>query len=215
MNLNAGGKLFYLYNTEVRNGVIDVIDGGWLETGNAGVTATNATIKCRAAMRANGAVEVRDYVAYRETSKHNEGTAAFKVYGTFTPVTDIFYGCQLQDGSTVDLSGRETAWHTTTAADSCAKGSTTVTFADDATITVNLDGRKDLFDLARSKNPFVATWSADPANLEGLKFVTDAKSRKLGLKVVPGTMMVPDGEGQVEKKGLVLVYFGGSVIVIR
>ena len=215
VNLNAGGKLFYLYNTEVRNGVLDVIDGGWLETGNAGVTATNATIKCRAAMRANGAVEVRDYTAYRETSKHNEGTAAFKVYGTFTPVTDIFYGCQLQDGSTVDLSGRETAWHTTTAADSSAKGSTTVTFADDATITVNLDGRKDLFDLARSKNPFVATWSADPANLEGLKFVTDAKSRKLGLKVVPGTMMVPDGEGQVEKKGLVLVYFGGSVIVIR
>ena len=215
VNLNAGGKLFYLYNTEVRNGVLDVIDGGWLETGNAGVTATNATIKCRAAMRANGAVEVRDYVAYRETSKHNEGTAAFKVYGTFTPVTDIFYGCQLQDGSTVDLSGRETAWHTTTAADSSAKGSTTVTFADDATITVNLDGRKELFDLARSKNPFVATWSADPANLEGLKFVTDAKSRKLGLKVVPGTMMVPDGEGQVEKKGLVLVYFGGSVIVIR
>ncbi|MBR6733016.1 MAG: hypothetical protein IKL96_01315, partial [Kiritimatiellae bacterium] len=215
VNLNAGGKLFYLYNTEVRNGVLDVTDGGWLEIGNAGVTATTATIKCRAAMRANGAVEVRDYTAYRETSKHNEGTAAFKVYGTFTPVTDTFYGCQMQDGSTVDLSGRETAWHTTTAADSSAKGSTTVTFADNATITVNLYGREGLFALARSADPFVATWSADPANLEGLKFVVDAKSRKLGLKVVPDTLMVPGGEEQVEKKGLKLVYVGGSVFLLR
>ena len=215
VNLNAGGKLFYLYNTEVRDGVLDVIDGGWLETGNAGVTATNATIKCRAAMRANGAVNVRDYMAYRASSKHNEGTAAFKVYGTFTPATDIFYGCQMQNGSTVDLSGRTTVWNTTTAADSTAKGSTTVTFADNATITVNLYGREGLFALARSADPFVATWSADPANLEVLKFVVDAKSRKLGLKVVPDTLMVPGDEGQVEKKGLKLVYVGGSVFILR
>jgi hypothetical protein len=215
VNLNSGGKLFYLYNTEVRNGVLDVTDGGWLETGNAGVTATDATIKCRAAMRANGAVDVRDYVAYRETSKSNEGTAAFKVYGTFTPMTDIFYGCQMQDGSTVDISGRETAWHTTTAADSSAKGSTTVTFADNATITVNIYGREGLFALTRATNPFVVTWDEEPANLAGLKFVTDAKSRKMGLRLVPDTKMVPAEEGQVEKKGLRLVYLGGSVFLLR
>ncbi|MBQ8114361.1 MAG: hypothetical protein IJ146_14260 [Kiritimatiellae bacterium] len=215
VNLNAGGKLFYLYNTEVRNGVLDVIDGGWLETGNAGVTATNATIKCRAAMRANGAVDVRDYVAYRASSKHNEGTAAFKVYGTFTPATDIFYGCQMQNGSTVDLSGRTTAWHTTTAADGAAKGSTTVTFADNATITVNLYGREGLFALARSADPFVVTWNQEPENLATLKFVPDAKSKKMGFKLVPDTKMVPGEEGQVEKKGLRLVYLGGSVLFIR
>ena len=215
VNLNAGGKLFYLYNTEVRNGVLDVIDGGWLETGNAGVTATNATIKCRAAMRANGAVEVRDYTACRETSKHNEGTAAFKVYGTFTPATDIFYGCQMQNGSTVDLSGRTTAWHTTTAADGAAKGSTTVTFADNATITVNIYGREGLFALARSADPFVVTWNQEPENLATLKFVPDAKSKKMGFKLVPDTKMVPGEEGQVEKKGLRLVYLGGSVLFIR
>ena len=215
VNLNAGGKLFYLYNTEVRNGVLDVTDGGWLETGSAGVTATDATIKCRAAMRANGAVDVRDYVAYRESSKHNEGTAAFNVRGTFTPVTDTFYGCQMQDGSTVDLSGRETAWHTTTALDDSAKGSTTVTFADNATITVNLYGREGLFALTRSTNPFVVTWDEEPANLAGLKFVPDAKSRKMGLRLVPDTKMVPAEEGQVEKKGLRLMYLGGSVFLLR
>ena len=215
VNLNAGGKFFYLYNTEVRNGVLDVIDGGWLETGNAGVIATNATIKCRAAMRANGAVDVRDYVAYRASSKHNEGTAAFKVYGTFTPVTDTFYGCQMQNGSTVDLSGRTTAWHTTTAADGAAKGSTTVTFADNATITVNLYGREGLFALARSADPFVVTWNQEPENLATLKFVPDAKSKKMGFKLVPDTKMVPGEEGQVEKKGLRLVYLGGSVLFIR
>ena len=179
------------------------------------MTATTATIKCKAAMRANGAVEVRDYTAYRETSKHNEGAEAFKVYGTFTPVTDTFYGCQMQDGSTVDLSGRETAWHTTTAADSSAKGSTTVTFADNATITVDLHGRTELFALTRSTNPFVVTWDEEPANLAGLKFVTDAKSRKMGLRLVPDTKRVPAEEGQVEKKGLRLVYLGGSVFLLR
>ena len=215
VNLNSGGKNFYLYNTEVRNGVLDIADGGWFETGNAGVIATDATIKCRAAVRANGAVDVRDYVAYRETSKHNEGTAAFKVRGTFTPVTDTFYGCQMQDGSTVDLSGRETAWHTTTAPDDSAKGSTTVTFADDATITVNLYGREGLFALSRAENPFVVTWNQEPENLATLKFVPDAKSKKMGFKLVPDTKMVPSEEGQVEKKGLRLVYLGGSVFFIR
>ena len=159
--------------------------------------------------------DLADSMAYRASSKHNEGTAAFKVYGMFTPATDIFYGCQMQNGSTVDLSGRTTVWNTTTAADSTAKGSTTVTFADNATITVNLYGREGLFALARSADPFVATWSADPANLEVLKFVVDAKSRKLGLKVVPDTLMVPGDEGQVEKTGLKLVYVGGSVFILR
>ena len=216
VNLNAGGKLFYLYNTLVKNGVLDVIDGGWLETGNAGVTATDATIRCAAAVRANGAVDVFDYTAYRASSVHNAGTAAFKVFGTFTPVTDIFYGCQMQDGSTIDLSGREGAWNTTMPlADGSKDSSRTVTFADDATVTVNLYGRADLYRLIRSDNPFVVIWDEEPANLAGLKFVTDAKSKKMGLRLVPDTKMVPGDEGQVEKKGLRLVYMGGSALFFR
>ena len=166
-------------------------------------------------MRVNGAVEIRDYTAYRESSKHNDGTAAFKVYGAFTPATDVFYGCQMQDGSTIDLSGRTGAWHTTMSIDDNAKGSTTVTFADDATITVKLYGRSDLYRLIRSDNPFVVTWNEEPANLEGLKFVTDAKSKKMGLRLVPDTKMVPGAEGQVVQKGLRLVYLGGSALFFR
>ncbi len=184
VNLNSGGKLFYLYNTEVRNGVLDVIDGGWLETGNAGVIATDATIKCRAAMRANGAVDVRDYVAYRETSKHNEGTAAFKVRGTFTPVTDIFYGCQMQDGSTVDLSARTTVWNTTTAPDSSATGSNTVTFADGATVTIEFTaGRAALKQLLELDNRYVAKWTTETAPASTVKFVPSATLRSLGYRV--------------------------------
>ncbi len=184
VNLNSGGKLFYLYNTEVRNGVLDVIDGGWLETGNAGVIATDATIKCRAAMRANGAVDVRDYVAYRETSKHNEGTAAFKVYGTFTPVTDIFYGCQMQNGSTVDLSARTTVWNTTMAPDDSAKGSTTVTFADGATVTIEFTaGRAALRQLLELDNRYVAKWTTETAPASTVKFVPSATLRSLGYRV--------------------------------
>lgn len=184
VNLNSGGKLFYLYNTEVRNGVLDVIDGGWLETGNAGVIATDATIKCRAAVRANGAVDVRDYVAYRTSSKHNEGTAAFKVYGTFTPMSDIFYGCQMQNGSTVDLSARTTVWNTTTAAASEAKGSTTVTFADGATVTIEFTaGRAALRQLLELDNRYVAKWTTETAPASTVKFVPSATLRSLGYRV--------------------------------
>ena len=215
LDLEKTGGNFYLYNALVKNGVLNVVEGGWLETGNAGVTATDAKIMSSAAMRVNGAVEIRDYTAYRESSKHNEGTAAFKVYGAFTPATDVFYGCQMQDGSTIDLSGRTGAWHTTMSIDDNAKGSTTVTFADDATITVKLYGRSDLYRLIRSDNPFVVTWNEEPANIAGLKFVTDAKSKKMGLRLVPDTKMVPGAEGQVEKKGLRLVYLGGSALFFR
>ena len=81
---------------------------------------------------------------------------------------------------------------------------------------MNLYGRADLFALTRSANPFVVTWDEEPANLAGLKFVTDAKSKKMGLRLVPDTKMVPGEEGQqVEKKGLRLVYLGGSALFFR
>jgi hypothetical protein len=215
VDLNTDGKLFFLYNTEVKNGVLDVISGGWLETGKDGVVATSATIRCAAAMRASSSVSVGNYTAYRASSRHNDGSAVFKVYDTFTPMTDVFYGCQMQDGSTIDLSGRENAWHTTTASDGNAKGSTTVTFADEAAITVNLHGREGLFALARSPNPFVVTWNEVPANFAGLKFEPDARSRKAGFKLVADAKMVPGDEGEVEAKGLRLVYLGGSVLFFR
>ena len=215
LDLEKTGGNFYLYNALVKNGVLNVVEGGWLETGNAGVTATDAKIMSSAAMCVNGAVEIRDYTAYRESSKHNDGTAAFKVYGAFTPATDVFYGCQMQDGSTIDLSGRTGAWHTTMSIDDNAKGSTTVTFADDATITVKLYGRSDLYRLIRSDNPFVVTWNEEPANIAGLKFVTDDKSRKMGLRLVPDTKMVPGDDGPVAQKGLRLVYLGGSALFFR
>ena len=122
---------------------------------------------------------------------------------------------------TLDLAGRSGAWHTTmpvadSTEDKTKNSSRTVTFADDAEVTVNLYGRADLFALTRSANPFVVTWDEEPANLAGLKFVTDAKSKKMGLRLVPDTKMVPGEEGQqVEKKGLRLVYLGGSVFLLR
>ena len=197
VNLNSGGKLFYLYNTEVRNGVLDIIDGGWLETGSSGVTATDATIKCRAAVRANGAVDVRDYVAYRTSSKHNEGTAAFKVYGTFTPMSDIFYGCQMQNGSTVDLSARTTVWNTTTSAASEAKGNTTVTFADNAEITIDFTaGRPALKEILDANNKYIVKWTSETAPSGTVTFKPSAALRGLGYRVVvesDGLKLEPNG----------------------
>ncbi|MBQ9429961.1 MAG: autotransporter-associated beta strand repeat-containing protein [Kiritimatiellae bacterium] len=195
--LNSGGKLFYLYNTEVRNGILDVMDGGWLEIGNAGVIATDASFRVAAAMRVNAPVDLRDYTAYRASSNHNEGTGVLKVFGTFTPMTDYFYGCEMQNGSVVNLSGNIGSWDSTS---TVANGSKTVTFAEGATITVDLRGRADLIELSKAEKPYVITWTTAPTNVS---FVADEANDVAGYRLI------------VEEEGLKLLYTGATLFIIH
>ncbi len=90
-----------------------------------------------------------------------------------------------------------------------------MTFADDATITLNLDGRTDQFDIARSDLPFIVTWDAEPENLSTLKFLTDSASKKAGFKIVPASVMVTEGEATTTTYGIKITYVGGSVLILR
>ncbi len=207
-------KRFWLYNTEARNGTICLKSGGCLGVGNNGLAATDGvTLDAQgAALEINGAVDVQNYIA-RYNADEGTGTAAFKVYGTFTPATDYYYGCQLQNGATLDLSLQTGTFNTTSAV---TKGATrVVTFADDATITLNLDGRTDLFDIARSDLPFVVTWDAEPENLSTLKFLTDSASKKAGFRIAPASETVTEGDASTTTYGIKIVYVGGSVLILR
>ena len=99
-------------------------------------------------------------------------------------MTDIFYGCQMQDKSTIDLSARTTVWNTTMASDGSANGSTTVTFADGATVYIDFTaGRPALKQLLELDNRYVAKWTTETAPANTVKFVPSATLRSLGYRV--------------------------------
>jgi hypothetical protein len=98
------------------------------------------------------------------------GTRPVNVFGRFAPA-ERWHECVMQDGSTLDLSG-----HTDTWMNACTfeKSNVTrhVTFADNATITIDLHGRS--FGNAMK----IVGWDEPPANLSTLTFQLDDESAK-------------------------------------
>ena len=131
--------------------------------------------------------DVRNYTA-RWGLDYNAGTAALNVHGVFTPLTDYFYGCTMQDGSTIDLSGRSEAWSTRSL---FTQGSRDVSFANDATVTIDIGSRK----IARGD--YIVKWPQPPQNLETLKF------------------KLKNGKGAVRASNEGLFYLSGFVILFK
>ena len=137
LSVDTLGKTLYFRDSVVlTNGVFWLKgDGCWHV--NAAVQARGVNLRAESALWLGAKVDVDDYYAAC-TFDSNNGTAAMNVYGRFTPATDYFYGCTLQDGATLDLNGRNGAWSTTSAFTS---GANNVTFASGATITVDAHAR--------------------------------------------------------------------------
>ena len=125
---------------------------------------------------------------------------AAEVYGTFRPNTDFFHGCELQDGATIDLSGRNGTFSTKGQNVGTNDVQTTATFAPNASITVNLAGREDLRALATSAAPYVISWATQPENVT---FELDAQTKDNKFILQPDTT------------GLKLIQIGGTIISIR
>ena len=123
------------------------------------------------------------------------------VYGMFTPNTDNFHGCELQNGATLDLRSREGVFATKGAYAGTKETQHTVTFANGANVTVALDGRPDIFQIACSDNPYIVTW-AEGQTVDA-DFAVDSATRRRGFKVY------------ADEKGLKLVLIGGTVLFIR
>ncbi len=174
----AAGKALHLRSSRITNGVFAVSGEGTL--GNA-VTATdmsNATLELGCAINMGQPLTVKNYTSlYNGNSAYNYNSAKMSVTGTFKPVTDKFYGCQMQDGSTIDLNARTGAWDTTSAFTS---GSKTVSFAGGATVTIDLSQRADRKAIAVSDNQYVVTWAASAKPADSVTFVPDEDTASYG-----------------------------------
>lgn len=166
---NGGKRKFAIFKRNVDARTVDVID-------EAGCISPLTTFS------------VRSYISKASTGTDFwNGTARMYVYGTFTPVTDYFYGCTMMDGSTIDLSGRSGTLSLTSAAN-C--GRRTVDFADNATIYVKLGDRRGF----SSRTP-VISWTTRPSNLDGLTFKRAEGNVKMikkddGVYIQPGLIMI-------------------------
>ena len=153
-----------LYNTEIRNGTVDIRSGGWLIVYGSRNMATNVDFRVNGALRMNAPLSVRGYEAIYQRN-YNDGSAELSVYGTFKPSAhDYFYGCTLQDGALIDLSLRTNALPVVSAFTS---GRKVLGFADNATIGIRLGGRR-----VDSETPIIS-WADDtmPANIGSITFV--------------------------------------------
>ena len=134
--LTAGKQLYFHNAGTITNGTF------WLKDNtdwriNAAVSARGATLRAEGTLWIGATLDVDNYYAACTTNVNN-GTGAMNVYGRFTPATDYFYGCTLQDGAILDLNGRNGAWSTTSA---FTNGLNLVSFADGATITIDAHAR--------------------------------------------------------------------------
>jgi autotransporter-associated beta strand protein len=210
----ASSKYFYLYNSEVKNGLLHIISGGYLKVDKADCRAQTASFRICCALNLVKSIFVRDYIA-DYVADYNEGNGVIYVYGRFVPseTHNFFRGCVLQDGSTIDFGARTNAYSSTS---SFSKGAKTLGYASGATVTVDLSKRTDDLRLvAQSDNPFVLLWTTEPA--ADVKFKIDAKTKSKGFAVRRTTIVTPadDTTPAVTRSGLALVYVGGMAVIIR
>ena len=166
----AGAKTLRFDNCAPQGpGKIKIISGGYLQTLTSACNATNVDFIVGSALNLGTALSVHDYESVYDWNA-NSGTAALNVYGAFKPSAhDYFYGCTMQDGSTIDLSSRTNALPRVSA---FTGGDHTLKFATNATVKVKLGGRK-----VSRKTPIVS-WATAPENLAGLKFVCGDEERR-------------------------------------
>ena len=174
----ASGKTFFFRGTAT-DGTLRTTGAGTLQVATEAGSQT-MDLDAATALDVAAALTVRDYIArYEGTS--NAGSAAMNVYGTFTPVTDNFYGCTMLNGSTLDLTSKTDVWSTKGAFTS---GLNTVTFAENAVVNVALSADRELlFDengLAQ-----VVAWEEEPQSTT-FKLVGPALQNRRSLLRKPG-----------------------------
>lgn len=186
----AANKYLRFYDTAILDGTFDITSGGFFVAGgNVGIVATNNVdfLACCALVVAMP-IKVANYTAnWISTTANANSTRPIDVYGTFTPATTHFHGVEMQDGSTIDLTGWSGEWPL---ASDLKAGVKDVLFASGATVKIDISGRTDMKALAKSASPYLLTWSAVPSNVtfamaDGSTYVDGVRLRydETGLKV--------------------------------
>ena len=177
-----------------------VVDEGTIDyycrlyvTGEGTLTASNATVIAHAMHQFGGPTTLGTYIE-KSTAAFNGGVAnSAEILGSFRPDTDFFYGFKLNDGVTIDLTTRSTPLPLTS---ECPINNT-LTFADGATITLDVTGSP----LRRCGK--IVSWEVGsaPSNINTLKFRVE-----VGRPSSPYRVRVKDD-------GIYLVSNGTMVIV--
>ena len=179
------GVAFFVDFTSATAGTIYLPNGaGWLETGDNDVDARSVTFRVACFLGPTHTLDVGNYEALC-TGAYNGYSGAMNVHGVFTP-TEKFRGCVMQNGSTIDLSGKNDVWNVQSAfvrdtSSWPSQGPNVVTFADGAMVGVRLGNRK----ITGRAGLKVIDWTDNtPSNLSGLRFVCadDGRNYRLSKK---------------------------------
>lgn len=176
--------------------IVNANNGNTYLTSGADVLATNVDFVVASKISQSGTLSVHDYEQTGENSNNRYGgvSRGLYVYGTFTPSSDYFYGCQMMDGATIDLSAKGGAWNIISSITSSNSGWRWVRFADNATVYVKVGDR------AIDKHATLVEWNATtkPSNLVSLRFVfadgpyagLELYKRSSGLVPFPSGMII-------------------------
>ncbi len=197
LNITEYGNLSV--RSAITNGTLKVVENnGWFIF-HSEFDMRSTVFDCQGALWLNANVQLGEYI-HRKDTPYMLGDATLSVHKRFCPIAQTyFFGCTMQDGSTLDLSQRETPFTT-----SCINHQSkvhSVAFAGSARITVNLSGRTDLMAIAKSESPYVAKWGLEQP--EDVTFVLDQDTAALTFAIAS------------DEIGLRLIYSGGTVIILR
>ena len=167
----TGGKYFYLNNTTISNGTLDVTSGGYLYTFRKPSYVQNANINLNCALRLEQELSVSNIVV-KYNGDWDIGTTNLNVYGEFRPENagGYFYGPTMQDGSTLDFSAWQESlgWPVYSRSKYAYYGvavKNTFSFANNATVKVKLGTHKV------PRGTPVISWTEETKPANSVKFI--------------------------------------------
>ena len=131
----------------------------------------------------NANVELGEYIQHKNT-QYIRGSGKMNIHGRFVPISSTyFYGCTMLDGSTLDLSQRDTVFTSLCTNDQNKVYS--VSYENNATIKVKLGERQ-----VRSGTKIVG-WTTKPTN--NVKFIAAEGERKRSFAIKDDGLYVYSG----------------------
>ena len=148
-------------------------------------------LKLAGAITVAANIEVLDYTSSYVDSladgvMGNAGNGVIGVAGVFTPLTDYWHGCELHDGATIDLSGRDGEF---SAVSGFARGLNTLAFTAGARVSIKLGSRPILC------GERIISWTEEtkPANVDSVKFKCGDGARSYGLVIKDDGLYIAKG----------------------